>query len=155
MIVVPNSQKDVFLCTYDVNYDDGTYKTKALNSKNEEIFTENEQIEAVSCVDENGNLRYNQNVLKMFAYVDKALLRMNEILHLHEPSPNDVNVSYNIENEINNFRNSLKMKNFEAVNAKKYAYQDGIYYMDIIAACERMGDYILNVVQAVTDKKLK
>ena len=97
----------------------------------------------------------HQNVLKMFAYVDKALLRMNEILHLHEPSPNDVNVSYNIENEINNFRNSLKMKNFEAVNAKKYAYQDGIYYMDIIAACERMGDYILNVVQAVTDKKLK
>ena len=65
MIVVPNSKKDVFLCTYDVNYDDGTYKTKALNSKNEEIFTENEQIEAVSCVDENGNLRYNQNVLKI------------------------------------------------------------------------------------------
>lgn len=97
----------------------------------------------------------HQNVSKMFAYVDRALIRMNEILHLHEPSPNDVNASYNIENEINNFRNSLKMKNFEAVNAKKYAYQDGIYYMDIIAACERMGDYILNVVQAVTDKKLK
>ena len=65
MIVVPNSKKDVFLCTYDVNYDDGTYKTKALNSKNEEIFTGNEQIEAVSSVDENDNLTYNQNVLKI------------------------------------------------------------------------------------------
>ena len=65
MIVVPNSKKDVFLCTYDVNYDDGTYKTKALNSKNEEIFTGNEQIEAVSSIDENGNLTYNQNVLKI------------------------------------------------------------------------------------------
>ena len=65
MIVIPNSKKDVFLCTYDVNYDDGTYKTKALNSKNEEIFTGNEQIEAVSSVDENGNLTYNPNVLKI------------------------------------------------------------------------------------------
>ena len=65
MIVVPNSKKDVFLCTYDVNYDDGTYKTKALNSKNEEIFTGNEQIEAVSSVDENDNLTYNENVLKI------------------------------------------------------------------------------------------
>ena len=65
MIIVPNSKKDVFLCTYDVNYDDGTYKTKALNSKNEEIFTGNEQIEAVSSVDENGNLTYNPNVLKI------------------------------------------------------------------------------------------
>lgn len=65
MIVIPNSKKDVFLCTYDVNYDDGTYKTKALNSKNEEIFTGNEQIEAVSSVDEGGNLTYNPNVLKI------------------------------------------------------------------------------------------
>ncbi|MDD6211433.1 MAG: Na/Pi cotransporter family protein [Bacteroidales bacterium] len=97
----------------------------------------------------------HQNVTKMFSYVDKALSRMTEVLHLNEPLPSDVNASYNIENEINNFRNSLKMRNFEAVNTKKYAYQDGIYYMDIIAACERMGDYILNVVQAVTDKKLK
>ena len=65
MIVIPNSKKDVFLCTYDVNYDDGTYKTKALNSKNEEIFTGNEQIEPVSSVDEGGNLTYNPNVLKI------------------------------------------------------------------------------------------
>lgn len=65
MIIVPNSKKDVFLCTYDVNYDDGTYKTKALNSKNEEIFTGNEQIEPVSSVDEGGNLTYNPNVLKI------------------------------------------------------------------------------------------
>ena len=56
MIVVPNSKEDVFLCTYDVNYDDGTYKTKALNSKNQEIFTNYEQIEAISNMDENENL---------------------------------------------------------------------------------------------------
>ena len=78
MIVVPNSKKDVFLCTYDVNYDDGTYKTKALNSKNEEIFTGNEQIEAVSSIDENGNLTYNQNVLKIQKEGKYGLINLEE-----------------------------------------------------------------------------
>ena len=50
MIIVPNSKNDVFLCTYDVDYTTGTYKTKALNSKNE---------------DEKDNLWYEDDVLKV------------------------------------------------------------------------------------------
>ena len=65
MIIVPNSKKDVFLCTYDVNYDENTYKTKALNSKNEEKFTEYEKIESVPNTDKNGNMWYEPNVLKI------------------------------------------------------------------------------------------
>ncbi len=65
MIIIPNNKKDVFLCTYDVDYDTGTYKTKALNSKNEEIFTEYEQIEAIQNQDKNNNLWYESNILKI------------------------------------------------------------------------------------------
>ena len=65
MIVIPNSKNDVFLCTYDVNYDTGEYKTKALNSKNEEIFTNYSQIEAISNTDESNNLWYESNMLKV------------------------------------------------------------------------------------------
>ena len=65
MIVVPNSKKDIFLCTFDVNYDDGTYSTKALNSKNEEIFTNYEQVEAISSVDENEKLSYDGSAIKV------------------------------------------------------------------------------------------
>ena len=65
MIVVPNSKKDVFICTYDTDYDTGTYKTKALNSKNEEILTQYDQIEAISNQDENNNLWYEDMVLKV------------------------------------------------------------------------------------------
>ena len=65
MIIVPNSKEDVFLCTYDVDYDAGTYKTKALNSKNEEIFTDYSQIEAISNTDENNNLWYETNLLRV------------------------------------------------------------------------------------------
>lgn len=64
MIIVPNSKNDVFLCTYDVNYNDGKYKTKVLNSKNEEIFTNYDQVEAIPNKDENNNLWYESNVLK-------------------------------------------------------------------------------------------
>lgn len=65
MIIIPNSKNDIFLCTYDVNYETGEYKTKALNSKNEEIFTNYEQIEAIPNVDKNNNMWYEENVLKV------------------------------------------------------------------------------------------
>ena len=82
MIVVPNSKEDVFLCTFDVNYDDGTYSTKALNSKNEEIFTNYEQIEAISNTDENQNLSYDSKVLKVQNGGKYGLINMegNEVL---------------------------------------------------------------------------
>ena len=77
MIVVPNSKKDVFLCTFDVNYDDGTYKTKALNSKNEEILTSYEQIEAITNIDENQNLTYNGQVLRVQKQGKYGLINMD------------------------------------------------------------------------------
>lgn len=65
MIVIPNSKNDVFICTYDVNYETGEYKTKVLNSKNEEIFTQYEQIEAIQNKDKNDNLWYENSILKV------------------------------------------------------------------------------------------
>lgn len=96
----------------------------------------------------------NHNVDQMFALVEKALTRMNEILHMTEVIHDEVNQSYNIENEINNYRNQLKNHNMEDVDNKKYHYQDGVYYMDIIGESEKLGDYILNVVQAIIEKKI-
>ena len=83
----------------------------------------------------------------MFALLEKALTRMNEILHMQEVVHDDINQSYNIENEINNYRNQLKIHNMEDVNNKKYQYQDGVYYMDLVGESEKLGDYVLNVVQ--------
>lgn len=96
----------------------------------------------------------NKNMDRMFDLIDKALVRMNEILHKMETVPEDINASYNIENEINNYRNQLKVHNMEDVNQKKYDYQDGVYYMDMVAECEKLGDYVLNVVQAIIEKKI-
>ena len=65
MIIVPNSKSGVFICTYDVNYETGEYKTKALNEKNQEIFTQYEKIEPMQNQDKSGNIWYEKNVLKV------------------------------------------------------------------------------------------
>ena len=96
----------------------------------------------------------NHKVDQMLALTEKALHRMIEILKKSELVRDDVNPSYNIENEINNYRNQLKIHNVEDINNKKYQYQDGVYYMDIIGEAEKLGDYVLNVVQAVIEKKI-
>lgn len=96
----------------------------------------------------------NKNIENMIRLVEKALRRMNVILTMQEPAPDEVNPSYNLENEINNYRNQLKNKNMEDVHEKKYDYQDGVYYMDMIAEFEKLGDYVLNVVQAMVEKKI-
>ena len=65
MIVIPNKAKPVFICTYEVNYVDGTYKTKAINEKNQQIFTEYENVMAIQNYDENNKLWYEENALKV------------------------------------------------------------------------------------------
>ena len=65
MIVIPNKEKDVFICTYDVDENSGTYKTKAINEKNEEILTEYDQIEPIENIDKNNNVWYEKNILKV------------------------------------------------------------------------------------------
>lgn len=65
MIIIPNKEKDVFICTYNINEETGTYQTKAMNSKNEQILTGYEQIEALENIDENGNVWYEEKILKV------------------------------------------------------------------------------------------
>ena len=96
----------------------------------------------------------NKHLDHMFELVSGALNRMNLILHKPELVHDDINPSYNIENEINNYRNQLKSRNIEDINNKLYQYQDGGYYMDMVSESEKLGDYVLNVVQAVIEKKI-
>ena len=95
----------------------------------------------------------NKHLDHMFELVSGALDRMNVILHKPELVHDDINPSYNIENEINNYRNQFKSRNIEDINNKLYQYQDGVYYMDMVSESEKLGDYVLNVVQAVIEKE--
>ena len=105
--------------------------------------TENRRITSKENFTDEQISRINQ----MFALVDNALSEMNNILVGHKQD-NNVNLSFNIENEINNYRNQLRSQNINDVNDHKYTYAIGTMYMDIIQECEKLGDYIVNVVEA-------
>lgn len=62
-IIIPDSKKDVFLCTYDVNYIEGSYKSKVINEKGKEIITGYDTIQALENYDENNNLWYETDAL--------------------------------------------------------------------------------------------
>ena len=91
----------------------------------------------------------------MMKLTDDALAQMIVVVEKPEHQSIDINKSFNIENEINNYRNQLKNQNILDVNNKEYDYQMGVYYMDIIAECEKLGDYVVNVVEASSDEKEK
>ena len=57
-IIIPNNKQDIFICTYNTDYDEGTYKTKVLDSKGKEIFTKYDKEVALENYDENNNLWY-------------------------------------------------------------------------------------------------
>lgn len=88
-----------------------------------------------------------EHMHQMFELTNDALTQMN-VLFTGRKDNFDVNRSFNIENEINNYRNQLKSQNIRDVNNHAYTYGIGTIYMDIINECEKLGDYVVNVVES-------
>lgn len=93
------------------------------------------------------NQKQYEHIFQMMELTDQALTQMNALMAGRKVSY-DVNRSFNIENEINNYRNQLKSQNINDVNNHAYTYAVGTIYMDIINECEKLGDYVVNVVEA-------
>ena len=87
------------------------------------------------------------HIHQMMELTDEALSQMNRLMAGRKDSY-DVNRTFNLENEINNYRNQLKSQNINDVNNHEYTYAVGTIYMDIINECEKLGDYVVNVVEA-------
>ena len=92
-----------------------------------------------------------ENLFNMFEVTNSSLVQMIRVLTTGLKA--DAMQSYNIENEINRLRKDFKMKNAVDVTNGAYSYQMGVYYLDIINECEKLGDYVVNVVEARTDTK--
>ena len=90
--------------------------------------------------------QYN-HLHQMMGLTDQSLIQMNQLMSGRKESY-DVNRTFNIENEINNYRNQLKAQNIVDVNNHEYTYAEGTIYIDLINECEKLGDYVVNVVEA-------
>ncbi|MDD7304369.1 MAG: Na/Pi cotransporter family protein [Bacteroidaceae bacterium] len=87
-----------------------------------------------------------QHIFAMMSLVGNALEEM--VKRIGHNTHGKITASLNIEHEINNYRNQLRNQNLQDVNSGLYGYQIGVFYTDFINECEKLGDYIMNVVQA-------
>lgn len=100
------------------------------------------------------HVEFHENVLKeiddMYELVSQAMTNVLGLLsELEMPENSKIVAAYNKEREINNLRNKLRDGNIFNINNKEYDYQEGIFFMDIISEAEKLGDYMLNVVEGV------
>lgn len=100
------------------------------------------------------HVKFSEPVLKeidkMFEMVSSAMENMQGILReMETPEDSKIIAAYNKEREINNFRDSLRNANIFNINNKAYDYEQGIFFMDLIGEAEKLGDYMLNVVEGV------
>ena len=102
---------------------------------------------------ENFTEQQYEHIHQMFELTDEALSQMNVVINGRKENV-DINHSFNIENEINNYRKQLRNQNINDIDNHLYTYTSGTMYMDIINECEKLGDYVVNVVEARMGTKL-
>ena len=89
-----------------------------------------------------------QHITQMMTLTDTSLSNMENLLEQDSPLTEDQTAySHNLENEINNYRNELKSRNLQDIDAGRYSYQLGVFYVDFICECERLADYVINIVE--------
>ncbi|MBR0201793.1 MAG: Na/Pi cotransporter family protein [Bacteroidaceae bacterium] len=88
-----------------------------------------------------------EHLHQMMELTNNTLTLMNQLMSGRKESF-DMNRTFNTEHEINNYRNQLKQQNIIDVNNHEYTYAVGTIYMDIVNECEKLGDYVVNVVEA-------
>ena len=89
-----------------------------------------------------------QHITQMMTLTDTSLSNMENLLEQDTPlTEEQVAYSHNLENEINNYRNELKSRNLQDIDAGRYSYQLGVFYVDFICECEKLADYVINIVE--------
>jgi phosphate:Na+ symporter len=86
-------------------------------------------------------------LIALMTLCDDALTQMVTVMSNHRHD-HDIRETYRIENEINLMRQQLRHENIRAVNEREYDYVIGTIYIDLINECEKLGDYVVNVVEA-------
>ena len=92
----------------------------------------------------------------MLDLLDDAYKVMQENISTPYGSKIDLTAAMNAEMAINKCRDEIRNANIVDLEAGKYHYLVGVYYMDTVAELERIGDFIINISQAkaaVADKK--
>ena len=87
---------------------------------------------------------------KMMELVQKGYDAMVE--NLKNEHLQDISNAQNCEYNINECRNHLREEHIVNIESNSYNYLTGVYYMDVLAELEKIGDFLINISQAVVGK---
>lgn len=140
MISIPNKEKPIFICIYDVNEQTGTYKTKVVNDKNEQIFTNYERVEVVENFDSRQNVWYEDNVLRVYNNGKYGLIDFDgnvllncdydEIVALKSVKENFVVKQNNKVGLVNSKGQEIIKTEYKAIKTIKEGYKNEYLIMD-------------------------
>ena len=98
------------------------------------------------------NKRFDEAMLKklnrLMDLLDDAYKAMIENLNKRYSSLKDITNAQDAEYNINEYRNELREEHIVNIEKESYNYQTGVFYMDIVAELEKMGDFIINISEA-------
>ena len=86
----------------------------------------------------------------MLALIDKAYDVMIKNLKKESLTSLDIRMAVDLEVEINELRNELREREILKMEQGESNYQASVYFLDTLSEIERMGDYIINISQALT-----
>ena len=88
----------------------------------------------------------------MLSLVDKAYKIMINNLETTENTSDNLRCAVDCEIEINDMRNTLREAEILKIEENSSEYQSSVYYLDIISEIERMGDFMINISEALQRK---
>lgn len=103
------------------------------------------------------NMKFDEPMIKKLNYMIELLDRGFEamIYNLKKgyTQINDIANAQDIEQDINEYRNNLKEEHLLNLENKTYSYLTGVYYMDLVNECEHVGDFMINISEAIMEIK--
>ncbi len=93
----------------------------------------------------------NQSLASMMKLIDTSLAHMVKVLAMDHVPQSALNKAYNHEDEINNLRNQMRNEMYDSLDRRHIDYYQNSYFMHIINECEKIGDYVINVISAACE----
>lgn len=92
----------------------------------------------------------HNSLSELFALLNEAFVEMNKNLELSFAAVNPKR-AHELEKKINEKRNQLRHQHVDDLKEKKYKHKLGTFYSDVFSISEKVGDYVINVTEAIQD----
>ena len=97
---------------------------------------------------------FDKTILDRLNKMSELIMKAYDVMieNLKKDHLKDISNAHNCEYNINECRNHLREEHIVNIESDSYNYLTGVYYMDVLAELEKIGDFLINISQAVVGK---